>query len=358
MLAGRCAGEVGEHRLERLEVAVDVRDDGVQHQNSAGRRVRATRSSTPFTKRPDSSRAVALGDLDRLVEHHARRGAGPREQLGDRDAQHGAVGGGEPLQRPVLGGLAQQRVDLRRRGPSSTRTTSSTSSRWSALSALARRAARATRRRTARPSRRPGRRRGTPPRARGGGRCRSPAVMPRLRARAQRAPSAPPPAPRRRRGCRARRRCAPRPASAFVRREHAVQHRHAGVERDAHAVPAARPRPPDGSARSRRGSRTPNASTASKRPESRRPAARRAAARTSPAPRSPRGPSRRRRGARSTSSARVHQPAHVGLVEARRHQAKRWPARVGLRAASRARHHVSPSLRSSRWPSLSRLVAR
>jgi len=47
--------DVGEHHFERIEVAMDVRDDGALHQNSAGRSDRATRSSTPLTKRPESS---------------------------------------------------------------------------------------------------------------------------------------------------------------------------------------------------------------------------------------------------------------------------------------------------------------
>src|SRR5439155_10760921 len=54
--AGRAMrGDVGEHRLERLKVAVDVGHDGVQHHTSEGRNARAARSRTPLTNRPDSS---------------------------------------------------------------------------------------------------------------------------------------------------------------------------------------------------------------------------------------------------------------------------------------------------------------
>src|SRR5262245_42267918 len=56
--------------------------------------------------------AEPLGERDRLVEHHPHRHAGACDQLGGRTAQHRTIGGGEPVQLPVLGGFLQQRVDL------------------------------------------------------------------------------------------------------------------------------------------------------------------------------------------------------------------------------------------------------
>ena len=77
-----------------------------------GRSVRATRSSTPLTNRPDSSRAVAARDLDR-PRRAPRAPACPARAISSAtaSAQHRAVGGGEPVERPVLRPPPQRRVD-------------------------------------------------------------------------------------------------------------------------------------------------------------------------------------------------------------------------------------------------------
>ncbi len=74
------SGFLGSRRL------LGIAPDRVQH---------AVDEATGFTV------AEAPRDLDRLVDHHARRHVRPVEQLGDRQPQHGAVGGRQPLQRPI-----------------------------------------------------------------------------------------------------------------------------------------------------------------------------------------------------------------------------------------------------------------
>ena len=55
---------------------------------------------------------VLLGELDRLADHDRGRHVGLPAELVRAEAQHRAVDRGHALERPVLGELAQQRVDV------------------------------------------------------------------------------------------------------------------------------------------------------------------------------------------------------------------------------------------------------
>ena len=263
------AVDVGEHGLERLEVAVDVGDDRVQHHEL--RRAQRARDAVEHAV-DEAARllaAVALGDA------RSPRRARPAPACPARpsssataDAQHRAIGGGQPRRAASARPPALIRASTSAAARSSAATTSSTSVALVVGQPLLVAPRAPTRRRSASPvdvglvgdaERRP--------RARAGARVRAVgahASVPLLRARSRAIVH------RRQRDLGAA--VAERAAAArvglrgVVHREHAVQHRHAGVERHAHQSLRSPPRRPAGSARSRRGSRTPNASTASKRP--------------------------------------------------------------------------------------------
>ena len=73
----------------------------------------AMRPSTPLTKRGESSVDSILGQLDGLVDDDRVGHVVAPQQLVDAHAQHGAVDGGHPLQRPALGVFGEQLVDPR-----------------------------------------------------------------------------------------------------------------------------------------------------------------------------------------------------------------------------------------------------
>ena len=93
---------------DRLGIGVEPH----RHDSGAGRTASAIRDSSPFTKRPESFVEYCFASSTASVIDGRGRDVGHPAQLEGADAQQRAVEHRHPFERPVLGVLADHRVDL------------------------------------------------------------------------------------------------------------------------------------------------------------------------------------------------------------------------------------------------------